>query len=119
MNVVRRMTEFEARTALLQLATLIDEVDNVVHQLEATPQCINMRGDFDSVAALRVKLQDLRAAHGYTRTGVLAREEPLDFPELDTVPAELYVVPAPRGWDKIEAGLEAGQVPALLKHQAA
>lgn len=70
-------------------------------------------------AALRVKLQDLRAAHGYTRTGVLAREEPLDFPELDTVPAELYVVPAPRGWDKIEAGLEAGQVPALLKHQAA
>lgn len=122
MKTVRRMSEFEVRAALVQLATLIDEVDNVTQQLEATPQCIHMHGDFDSVAAMRVKLQDIRAAHGYTRTGVLKYDEPeTPFPELETVPADLdpLTIPAPRGWNMIEGGLEAGQLPALLQHQAA
>lgn len=112
------MSEFEARAKLLQFSTLVEDLNNVLDELHATAEGNPLATDFDVVAAAREKYAQLRVAYGYPRSGPLIqhRQPETPFPELDTIPA-------PLGWDKIEAGHEhisgTCTLPELLRNQAA
>jgi len=93
------ITHQEARQALLALSNAIQQADVLFDTLESAPEGLAVAAAADVVAPLYVRLQALRVAYGYTPDGLLLK--------------------APKGWDMIEAGLEPGQLPAMLRPQAA
>lgn len=117
------LTPSEVRQYLIALNSSVDSVDFLMHQLEGTPEGLTVEGVTDPVYALREKVSKLRAAYGYTPTGLLLKHTPqleTPLPEIDTLPGD---IPAPRGWGMIEAGHESipgtCTLPELLRNQAA
>lgn len=99
---MRRLSELEIRTKLMKLLDLTDECDMLLAELENTENCNAVAGDFDVMAAMRVRIGDLREAAGYARTGPMLL--PLVKEDLGLPPITGSGDPIPRGWDKIEAG---------------
>lgn len=107
---MRKMSELTARTKLLQLMTLVEETNNLLHDFENSEQCCHLTCDV--LGSVRQRVANLRHALGYTRQGPLMMpEEVVEMP----LPTIEPIIPAPKGWGMIEGGHET---PALLQPQA-